>query len=189
MCTYSNIICITNRHLSDIPFLERIEKIAKKHPKYIVLREKDLSENEYSKLAEEVMKICDRENVDLILHSFIDTAISLGVKNIHLPLYIAKEQKSKLKYFDVIGISTHSMEEAVEAENLGASYITAGHIFETDCKKGMKGRGLDFIKDITINISIPVYGIGGININNMDKVLKCGAEGVCIMSEFMKGNI
>ena len=178
MCTYSNIICITNRHLSDIPFLERIEKIAKKHPKYIVLREKDLSENEYSKLAEEVMKICDRENVDLILHSFIDTAISLGVKNIHLPLYIAKEQKSKLKYFDVIGISTHSMEEAVEAENLGASYITAGHIFETDC-----------IKDITINISIPVYGIGGININNMDKVLKCGAEGVCIMSEFMKGNI
>lgn len=189
MCIYSNIICITNRHLCDIPFLQRIETIAKKHPKYIVLREKDLSVDEYNKLAKEVIKICKRENIDLILHNFIDTAIDLEVKNMQLPLHIAKEEKSKLKYFDVIGISTHSIKEAIEAENLGATYITAGHVFETDCKKGLKGRGLDFIKDVANNVNIPVYGIGGINRHNINDVLKSGAAGVCMMSEFMKDKI
>lgn len=189
MYTYHNLICITNRHLCNIDFLQRIEQICKRNPKAIVLREKDLKEDEYKILAMEVIKICDKYSTDIILHNFIDTAISLNQKKIHLPLWKAKKEKEKLKYFDIIGISTHSTKEAIEAKNLGATYITAGHIFETDCKKGLKGRGLDFLKEVTECVDIPVYAIGGINKENIDTVINMGAKGACIMSGFMKGKI
>ena len=62
----------------------------------------------------------------------------------------------------------------------------AGHIFETDCKKGLAPRGLGFLKKVLENARIPVYGIGGIHENNYQQVLDAGAAGICMMSEFMK---
>ena len=90
--------------------------------------------------------------------------------------------------FSVAGTSVHSVEEAVEAEKLGASYISAGHIFSTDCKKGMPPRGLDFLKDVCRSVSIPVYAIGGIRIDKaqLQELLDCGAAGGCVMSGMMK---
>ena len=72
---------------------------------------------------------------------------------------IIDEEKKK---FTKIGISIHSVEEAKEAEQLGASYLTAGHIYATDCKRGLPPRGLGFLKEVCREVSIPVYGIGGI---------------------------
>lgn len=72
---------------------------------------------------------------------------------------ITDEEKKK---FTKIGISIHSVEEAKEAEQLGASYLTAGHIYATDCKRGLPPRGLGFLKEVCREVSIPVYGIGGI---------------------------
>ena len=68
----------------------------------------------------------------------------------------------KKEKFTKIGISIHSVEEAKEAEQLGASYLTAGHIYATDCKRGLPPRGLGFLKEVCREVSIPVYGIGGI---------------------------
>lgn len=189
MYTYHNIICITNRKICNINFEKRINQICKKHPKSIILREKDMSEKDYLHLAKNIIKITNKNNTELILHNFINAAMELEIKKIHLPLQKAEKNKSQLKYFNTVGISVHSKEEAKKAMMLGASYITAGHIFETDCKKGLKGRGLDFLKDIKDISNIPVYAIGGINKNNIEKTLAAGADGVCIMSEFMKGNI
>lgn len=189
MYTYHNIICITNRKICNINFEKRINQICKKHPKSIILREKDMSEKDYLHLAKNIMKITNKNNTELILHNFIDAAMELGIKKIHLPLQKAEENKSQLKYFNTIGISVHSKEEAKKAMRLGASYITAGHIFETDCKKGLKGRGLDFLKEVTECVNIPVYAIGGINQENIDTVINVGAKGACIMSGFMKGKI
>ena len=81
----------------------------------------------------------------------------------------------------------HSVEEAVEAQNLGASYITAGHIYATDCKKGLAPRGLEFLKEVCDSVTIPVYAIGGIDVDGTrrDEVKMCGAAGSCIMSGMM----
>lgn len=87
-----------------------------------------------------------------------------------------------------MGVSVHSPEEAKEAEALGADYVTAGHIFETDCKKGLKGRGLEFLRQVSQGVSIPVYAIGGISAENMESVREAGANGACIMSGFMKAD-
>jgi thiamine-phosphate pyrophosphorylase len=70
---------------------------------------------------------------------------------------------------------------------LGADYVCAGHIFETDCKKGVPPRGLSFLRDICAQSPVPVYAIGGIREENENKAIEQGAAGVCVMSGAMKG--
>lgn len=168
-------------------FLKRIEQIAACHPKGIILREKDLQEEEYKKIAEQVMKLCKSYKVPCVLHFFTDAAIELGAEAIHLPMPILRYMDAeKKKKFQCIGASCHSIEEAKEAERLGCTYITAGHIFVTDCKKGVMPRGIDFLRQVCESVSVPVYAIGGIDHENILSVRKAGAKGACVMSGWMQ---
>jgi thiamine-phosphate pyrophosphorylase len=180
------IICVTDRLHCQGNFFERIEQIAKALPYSIILREKDLQLKEYEKLASGASKICDRYNVPLVINSHINVAKKLKVSNIHLPMEIFLKHRDELSTFKKIGVSVHSVEEAKLAESMGADYIIAGHIFRTDCKKGVLPRGLGFLQIVCSEVSIPVYAIGGIKHNNINDVLKCGAEGICLMSQLMK---
>jgi thiamine-phosphate diphosphorylase len=183
----SDILCVTNRHLCKEDYLNRLEKIAAAKPVGVILREKDLSEEEYSRLAGEVLAICTKYGVSCILHSFVDAAIRLEAESIHLPLPVLRNMTdSQKRSFRTIGASCHSVEDALEAESLGCTYITAGHIFETDCKKGLPGRGLVFLKNVCDSVSIPVYAIGGIHDGNIAAVRGAGAKGACIMSGLMQ---
>ena len=183
----SDLICITNRRLCNNNFLDQIEMIASAHPKAIVLREKDLAEKEYEQLARQVMQICQKHGTQCILHSFSNAAIALGATAVHMPLPLLQKMTLQEKsHFQIIGASCHSLEEAKEAQDLGCTYITAGHIFLTDCKKGLPGRGLSFLEEICKAVRIPVYAIGGISSQNIESVRKTGAAGACIMSGFMR---
>ena len=185
MITYmSDIICVTNRKLCQGDFLTRIEEIAQQRPDVIILREKDLPEPEYTILAKKVMEICQRYGVICILHSFVNSAIQLNAECIHLPMPLLRQNAGQ-KY-PLIGTSCHSVEEAQEAELLGANYIIAGHIFDTDCKKGLPGRGIEFLREVCRSVSIPVYAIGGINETNIKQIYPTGAKGVCLMSSLMQ---
>ena len=64
----------------------------------------------------------------------------------------------------------------------------AGHIYATDCKKGLPPRGLSFLREVCSNVTVPVYAIGGIGFadGRIEEVCKNGAKGACIMSEVMK---
>lgn len=182
----SEIICVTNRSLCGEDFLPRIEKIAKARPRAIILREKDLSEADYERLAAEVLAICERYGTPCVLHSFTGIARRLGAASIHLPLPILRRtDSSELSAFKTIGASCHSVEDAVEAERLGCTYITAGHIFATDCKRGVPPRGTEFLRTICKSVSIPVYAIGGISTENISAVRRAGAAGACMMSGLM----
>lgn len=172
------IICVTNRKLCTEDFFVRMEKIASAKPDLIILREKDLDKNEYLIMAEKIAEICGKYGVPLNLHTHITDGMT-----VHLPLPI-------LSNMNVIphvpfGVSVHSAEEAQEAESLGASYITAGHVFATDCKKGLAPRGTDFLRNVCESVNIPVYAIGGINAENIAETVHAGADGACIMSGFM----
>ena len=196
----NNIIAITNRHLCSRPFMEQLERVCKLHPHAIVLREKDMPEAEYLSLARDVIALCKKYDVQCMLHSFINVAMELEHPYIHLPLpileaYVKKDLSDNYQqFFKVIGTSVHSVEDAVKAEQFGATYMTAGHIFATDCKKGLPPRGLDFLKNVCDAVGIPVYAIGGINIDSvcsfyvprLNEVLAHGAVGACIMSSMMR---
>ena len=182
-----DIICITNRHLCEDDFFKRIEKIASSGVAAIILREKDLSESEYSDLAEKFAEICKKHKVEAILHTYINVAIKLKVKSIHLPLPALQNlSKEKKHFFEKIGVSCHSLEDALLAAELGAEYVTFGHVFATDCKKGLAPRGLEALEKVCRMTKIPVYAIGGINSGNISSVRSAGAGGICIISGFMK---
>ena len=183
----SDILCVTNRLLCGGDFLKQMERIAEARPAGIILREKDLSEEEYTVLAAQVMNICRRAGVPCILHSFPAAARKLHAEAIHLPLdlFLAMDEGEKAS-FRVIGVSCHSAEEAETAEKHGATYISAGHIFDTDCKRGVPGRGLVFVEEVCKAAAIPVYAIGGISPENIETVRHAGAAGACIMSGLMR---
>ena len=196
---FSKIIAVSSRHLSRLPYLEQVERICSFHPKAFLLREKDLPPEDYLELASEVKVICERHKVLLIPHFYPEAAKTAGSGALHLPLWKLKERQEisvekgradgpEKDGTVKIGVSIHSAEEAKEAVRLGASYLTAGHIFTTDCKKGVPARGLEFLKEVCEISPVPVYGIGGIRLDaeQIRSVLEQGTEGVCIMSEMMR---
>ena len=193
----SDIICVTNRHLCEEEFRERLVEIAKAHPLAVILREKDMSEEEYRKLASWFLPICREEGTKLFLHNFYRVAMELSSDGLHLPLPVLEEVMSELGsdqpelLLDKLGVSElgascHSVHDARRAKNYGCTYILAGHIFDTDCKKGLPGRGLEFLRKVTEEVDLPVYAIGGIEPANIDEVRREGAAGACIMSSAMK---
>ena len=195
---------ISNRKLCENENLEKqIEKIFLAYEKKIILknfeivaltlREKDLNKNEYLKLIEKVYPICQKYKINLILHQNYDLNLDekYDIEGIHLSYSIFKSLNQNIKAelikkYKRIGVSVHSLDEAKEVENLGASYVIAGHIFKTDCKKGLEPRGLNFTKDISSTLTIPIFAIGGIDEKNSQSVIDSGAFGVCMMSSMMK---
>lgn len=180
------LVCVTAKQLCKIDFCKRINEISKTKVDKIILREKYLSEEDYYTLAQNLLTACEAEK--LVIHSFVDVAIKLGVRKIHLPFEQFKNYKNTM-YFDVVGTSVHSVEDAVYAETHGADYIVAGHIFETDCKKGLTGRGVDFLRSVCDSVKIPVYAVGGINTKTacqLKNIKNKNFAGVCVMSELMQ---
>ena len=195
---------ITNRKLCENENLERqIEKIFSAYKKKIflenfeivalTLREKDLYKNEYLNLVKKIYPICKRYRIDLILHQNYDLNLDkkYKIEGIHLSYdnfkSLNKNNKEELiRKYKKIGVSIHSLDEAKEVENLGATYVVAGHIFETDCKKDLEPRGLNFIKELSSILTIPIFTIGGINKENSHLAINSGAFGVCMMSSLMK---
>lgn len=180
------IICVTNRRLCQEDFLTRIERLSKACPSAILLREKDLPEAEYTELAKKVLCICKKHDILCILHNHAEAARTLHHSALHLPLPLLRSfSESERHSYQILGTSCHSREDAEEAEALGCTYITAGHVFDTDCKKGLPGRGLIFLRDVCSAVTIPVYAIGGITPENYTSVKVAGASGACIMSSAM----
>ena len=168
-------------------FLENFEIIA------LTLREKDLDKNEYLNLVEKIYPICKKYRINLILHQNYDLNLDkkYKIEGIHLSYEIFKSlnkniREELIKKYKKIGVSIHSLDEAKEVESLGATYVVAGHIFKTDCKKGLEPRGLNFIKELSLILTIPIFAIGGINQKNYDLVINSGAFGVCMMSSLME---
>lgn len=174
---------MTNRKLVRGDFLERLKEIARQRPAGILLREKDLAPEEYRKLARDVQSICKKAGVPCILHSFTGVAEELEADALHLPLPLLRKLPGEDRgRFRQLGASCHSVADAREAQSLGCTYITAGHIFDTDCKRGLPGRGLDFLREVCGAVTIPVYAIGGIEPKRMAEIFAAGAAGACVMS-------
>lgn len=181
---YQNIIIVTNRQICHRPFLEQLRLLCALHPAGIILREKDLSEEAYLELASQVQILCTEFHVPLILHSYETVCRKLEIRNLMISMKQLGTCKDFVSY-GTLGVSVHSKEEAQMAWQAGADYLVAGHIFETDCKKGLPGRGLEFLKEICNEVELPVYAIGGIHPKEMKLAMQAGASKVCIMSDAM----
>lgn len=179
---YRNLIVITDRHLSQQPLSERLAGLAALSPAGVILREKDLDEAAYEALAGEAARALG--SVPLFVRRK-EAADQLRIPRLHLS---AGELSAAgpLSGFSELSVSCHSLEDVRRAEDAGADRIILGTIFETDCKPGLTGRGLDFLREICEKTALPVYAIGGIREEILPRLLAAGAAGGCMMSRYMR---
>lgn len=184
--------------------LVTVRKDNKITPNILIVREKKLPEKIYIELFSKVLEKCGntshasnpckiteqhKKKLPIVIpHTFLAAAQQTNSNCIHLPLLLFRDYKKtgKLEGITKIGTSIHSLEEAKEAQQLGASYLIAGHIFTTDCKKDVLPRGIEFLEQICNHVHIPVYAIGGIHSENLPQIQNTKAAGACMMSEFFR---
>lgn len=185
---FSLLIAVTDRTLCRGDFLEQIKTIVSLKPPALILREKDLDDETYLFLARQVQAVCESTEgaqVPFFVHSRIEAARELNCPNLHLPLPALAALGGRPDGFTCVSTTSHSMEEMQQAAALGADRIILGTIFETQCKKGLRGKGLSFVREICALCPLPVYAIGGIKESNIDAVMAAGAAGGCMMSGYM----
>jgi thiamine-phosphate pyrophosphorylase len=182
------IIAVSNRLLCRGDFLSQLEAVAASGVWALMLREKDLAEEEYAALARRAAGICARYGTVFIAHGFSAAARALGGGWLQLPFPAFLRSKERGEDFAGFtqGVSVHSAEEARCAASRGAAYVVAGHVFQTGSKPGLPPRGLSFLARLCNQAALPVYAIGGVSEANIGAVRKAGAAGACLMSPFME---
>ncbi len=181
------MIAITDRHLctSSKDYFDRIEKILDSKPRKLILREKDLNLKEYEELAKQVYELCIKKNIDMAVNSYVEAAVNIGCNDVQLSYHEYIKNSTIINdTIDTIGVSVHSVIEAKTAEKLGANYLIAGHIYDTNSHKGVPGKGLEYLKEICDSVNIPVYAIGGIKPENYQDIINAGANDACMLSYY-----
>lgn len=147
----------------------------------IQFRDKKMEDRERYLVARKLRELTDCYDALLIINDRPDLAIAVDADGVHLgqgdlPLEVARD------IFDgIIGISVHNVEEARKARN--ADYVGAGPVFKTTTKEDAKEPiGVSGLREIVKELTIPVFAIGGINVDNVVEVLNCGVSGVAVIS-------
>ena len=154
----------------------------------IQLREKDLSDTEFIKLAEPLCQLCHTYSAQLFINSRIKIAMNVGADGLHLPgdsVSVEKVVKKTNRRF-IIGSSVHTLTEAQQRETEGADFITYSPIYPTLSKPGYGPVvGLDGLWKVTEGVNIPVFALGGITPERVSECLDAGAYGAAVMSGVM----
>jgi thiamine-phosphate pyrophosphorylase len=164
--------------------LEVLEAVIRGGSKIIQLREKEYQKKDLYHLALKFREMTARAGVLLIINDHVDIALGVEADGVHLgqddlPLRVARQLAPEL----LIGASTHSLEQALQAEKNGADYINIGPIFSTKTKEGGESSlGPEAIARISPHIEVPFTVMGGINEENLDLVLANGAQRVAMVT-------
>ena len=155
--------------------------------KILQLRAKSLAANDFLELAQLARRETESHGCRLIVNDRVDIAMACNADGVHLgqddlPLHAGRKLLGK----KIIGISTHDVEQAKEAERRGADYIGFGFMFGTQTKDtGYRARGTDMLKEIRAAVKIPIVAIGGITEQNVGQVWQAGADSAAIISAIL----
>lgn len=180
---YNKLYVITESSISKGRSNEEIVKEAIAGGAEIIqLREKRWSKDKIRQEAVKLLKICRKNNVMFIVNDYVDIAMEIGADGVHLGQSDMPIEEARKICGDnlIIGISTHSVEQAVDADQEDVDYITIGPIFETRAKDYTVG--VEIIKPVADNVLKPIIAIGGINKENINEVLEQGVNSVAVIS-------
>lgn len=180
---------ITDRHQTlGRPLEEIIREAIKGGAKAFQLREKDLSAKELFELGSRLLMVTRKGGAQLLINDRVDVALALGADGVHLaqsslpPGSVRRLLQKRMQ----LGVSCHSMAEAIKAEEGGADFITLGPIFPTLSKlRYGPPLGPGIITEARKKVSIPIFAIGGIKASNVPDVMACGVDGVAVISAIM----
>jgi thiamine-phosphate diphosphorylase len=150
----------------------------------IQFRDKYLSKDEFRDMAFRLRKITADVGAAFIVNDDIETALACGADGVHLGQDDTLLQVARKVVGDslIIGISTHSLAQALAAQEDGADYIGFGPIFKTATKDAGEAKGISQLRSLKEKIKIPIAAIGGINLDNASEAIEAGADAVAVIS-------
>lgn len=177
---------ITDSNLTIKDIFSDTQKALKAGVKTVQYREKDVSTLTLYENAARLKELCHEYGAKFIMNDRIDVALAVKADGVHLgqdDMPLVEAQKicgDKM----IIGISTHSFDQAVEAQKSGADYIGFGPVFGTQTKKNAgNARGVEEFAEVIANVEIPVIAIGGVKTTNLPQLIEAGAKHAAVISE------
>ena len=171
-------------------FLYRVEQALMGGVTLLQLREKDKTTREYIDLANKVHTLTKKYNVPLIIDDRVDVALAIDAEGVHvgqsdMPVSMARELMGNNK---IVGATTKTVEQAVEAYAQGADYLGVGAIYPTTTKVKTVITSTETLSNICSAVPIPVNAIGGLNKDNIDILKSIPIAGICVVSAIMKAD-
>lgn len=185
----SSLYFITDStNYSEEEFLRRVEEACKGGVTLLQLREKERTTREYLSLAEKVHEITMRYDIPLIIDDRVDVALAVNAEGVHvgqsdMPVAIARKLMGTGK---IVGATTKTVSQAVEAYEQGVNYLGVGAIYPTTTKVKTVLTSVDTLKEIVKAVPIKVNAIGGLNKDNIHVLKGSGIDGICAVSAIMK---
>ena len=192
-CRFYGILDLGYASAEDAP--DAVSRMIEGGVDVIQLRAKNFSEEKIQETGERIVAITGQAGVPLIINDFSELVPAIGAQGAHMGqddrnVADARWRAGRALAGEVtppiIGKSTHSVEQAVAAASEGADYIGFGPLFATPTKPGRAPIGLDEIRRVHELVSIPIFCIGGIKLENLSSVLKAGARRVVVVSAILQ---
>ena len=173
--------------VSQVPrekYLDVLEAALRGGVSIVQIRAKELTWPEFLTLATRVKKLCNKYDVPFVVNDRVDITLASQANGVHLgemDLSVSIARKV-LEKKSIIGKTVRSVDEAVRAEQEGASYVSVGSIYPTKTKLVPKIVGPSMIRRVKEEVKIPVVAIGGINLKNARAVIRSGADGIAVVT-------
>jgi len=165
--------------------LQVLDELIRGGARVVQLREKEISKREFFELAMVFRERTHAAGMTLIINDHIDVCRAVHADGVHLGQddFPIREARELLGPLAVIGVSTHSLDQALQAVEEGADYINVGPIFATQTKEHAGPPvGVELYRQVRKSVNIPITVMGGINLNNVDQLLQAGAERIAVVS-------
>lgn len=168
--------------------MKSVEEAIKGGVTLVQLREKDISSLDFYNIALKLKKLVNSYNVPLIINDRLDIALAVDAEGLHigqqdLPIEVARKLLGPGK---ILGYSASTLEEAVHGDKNGADYLGVGAVYATGSKSDAgEPIGIEKLREIKEKVSIPVVGIGGIGLSNIEEVKTTGIDGISLISAIL----
>ena len=185
------LYAVTDRHwLNGQTLVDVVKESLDGGVTMIQLREKSLDEGKFLEEAKELQALCRERHVPFIVNDNVDIAKAMDADGVHVGQddMAALDARAKLGPDKLIGVSAHTVEEALLAEKQGADYLGVGAIYPTTTKVKTVLTSTDTLRDICKAVPIPVNAIGGLNKTNIDVLCGIPIAGICVVSAIMKAD-
>lgn len=168
-----------NEKLSDV-----VKAVLENGATFLQIREKDLPEELFETEAEELKTLCRDYHVPFVVNDSVEIALQCDADGVHVGQSDIKGRdiRAMIGEDKILGISAGTVEEAKAAQQAGADYIGVGAVFGTSTKKNARSMTIERLKEIVDAVSIPVVAIGGIGVQNIEKLMGSGVDGVAVVS-------
>lgn len=163
---------------------EQVEQALTGGATLVQLREKELDEEAFLREAAQMVKLCHRYGVPLLINDNVEIARRSGADGVHVGQddMEAASVRSMLGSEMIVGVTAKTVEQAIRAQEAGADYLGSGAVFGSSTKLNAKPMTKELLKAICHAVSIPVAAIGGIDRHNIPELAGTGISGVAVVS-------